>query len=67
MSTKDIVLSFVEAVCWYGLIYTLLYSIKHDVNLYTSALIMLGFVYVGSVSSPFFRHSGAWKAMWSSK
>lgn len=64
MKTKDWILGAVEMSAWYALAYTLLYSIKHDVNLYWSALIMVALMYLGGISCPIVRHLQAWKDMW---
>jgi hypothetical protein len=64
MKTKDWILGAVEIVAWYGLAYTLLYSMKHEVNLYLSALLMVAFLYLAGFSCPFVRHLQAWKDMW---
>ncbi len=64
MKIKDRILGFVEIGAWYALVYTLLYSIKHDVNLYVSSLIIVALIYIGGISCPIVRHLQAWKDMW---
>lgn len=64
MKIKDWFLWLIEAVLWYGALYVTLYSVKNDVNLLKSALIILVLVYGASITCPLIRHSGAWKATW---
>ncbi|MGE0207490.1 MAG: hypothetical protein AB7R69_06605 [Candidatus Babeliales bacterium] len=67
MKTKDWFLALVEACAWYGFIYTILYSIKHDVNLYASTFVIIVFMYVASIACPVVRHLQAWKDLWKEK
>ncbi|MFQ6119988.1 MAG: hypothetical protein ACE5KE_08895 [Methanosarcinales archaeon] len=63
MNVKDWFLTGVEAVVWYGFIYYTLYSIKNDVNLFVSALILLALAYIGTISCPWFRQTKAFKEL----
>lgn len=64
MKLMNKALALVEAGLWYGALYYFLYSIKHDVNLYQSALIILVLGYAASVACPWFRSTAAWQKMW---
>lgn len=64
MSIKDWFLALVEAALWYVFIYYFLFSIKHDVNLFQSALSLLVIAYLASISCPLVRHSGGWLRAW---
>ena len=64
MKLMNMILAAVEACLWYGALYYFLYSIKNDVNLYLSALILLILVYGAGMSCPWFRNTAAWAKMW---
>lgn len=64
MSTKNWVMAIVEAVLWYLFIYYLLWSVKNDVSVAQSALILLALAYAASISCPWFRNSGGWLRLW---
>lgn len=64
MKMSDKVLGLVQATAWYALIFTILYSIKYDVNLYISSLIILVLFLLGMTSCPLVRHTQAWKDAW---
>ncbi|MFB6181579.1 MAG: hypothetical protein ABEJ24_01650 [Candidatus Magasanikbacteria bacterium] len=70
MSTKDWLLSIVEAVLWFGFIYFWLYVIKHPTSqlpgdsLVLSSLILLAIAYAAILSCPWFRNTQAWKKLW---
>lgn len=64
MKMRDKILAVVEAAAWYGVVFSALYSIKHDVNLFVSALIILVLMYLAGTSCPIVRHTQAWKDAW---
>lgn len=67
MKTKDWFLFVVEVLAWFGFIYYLLYSVKNDVNLIQSAVILLVLMYVAMIACPWVRNSCGWKGMWEKK
>lgn len=67
MNRRDMMMALVEAASWFGAVYYTLYTIKHDVNLFASTLIILAFVYLAAISCPVMRRMQAWKDVWSGK
>lgn len=67
MSIKDWIFAGVEAIFWYGFLYYFLFSIKNDVNLFQSALVLLLFCYVAIIFCPWVRHTSAWKELFNKK
>lgn len=67
MKPKDKFLAVVEAALWYVVTYYTLYSIKNDVNLYQSALIILVLAYLAAWACPLIRHSEPWKRTFGKK
>lgn len=70
MSTKDWILSIVEAVLWFGFIYFWLYVIKNPTgnlpgnSLALNALVLLILAYAAVLVCPWFRNTQAWKKLW---
>lgn len=64
MKTKNLFLAVVEAILWFTFIYYTLYSIKNDVNIIQSALILLVILYLASWSCPLIRNSEGWRRTW---
>ena len=50
----SVLLLILSTSIWYGFFYYLLYSIKRDVNLHQSALILLVLLSLGLLTCPFF-------------
>lgn len=63
MKTRDIVLSAVSVIVWYGFIYYLLMAIKTNVDLYTASLILLVLAAIGTVACPLVNKSEEWKKL----
>lgn len=63
MCKKDWILAGVELVLWYAWFYIFLYSLKHDVNLYMVAGLLIVIMYAASISCPLVRHSKAWRRL----
>jgi hypothetical protein len=63
MNVKDWLLAGIETATWYGFIYYMLYSIKNDVNLFISALVLLVLSYVAVLTCPWFRRTKAFKEL----
>lgn len=64
MKAKDAILSIAEAIMWFAFLYYLLFSIKNDVNLVQSAIILLIIGYLGAWACPLIRNSEGWKKTW---
>jgi hypothetical protein len=63
MSLHNWILTVVEASFWYAFLCYGLYSIKHEVNIFVSALLLLFFLYGAVIFSPFVRSTDAWHRM----
>jgi hypothetical protein len=54
---------FAEAIVWYLFINVLLVSIKYEVTIWYSSLILLILAYLGTYLCPWFRETAAYKRM----
>tara|TARA_Y100000310_G_C20651012_1_gene799438 strand:+ start:1195 stop:1386 length:192 start_codon:yes stop_codon:yes gene_type:complete len=52
-----------EAVVWVLFVYYLLFSIKNEVNLWYSAVILVALCYLAFYLCPWFRETNAYKKM----
>ncbi len=64
MESKDWFFAVVEVVICYFFIYYLLSSIKGGVvNLWVDALVLVVLAYLGTIISPWFRKTNAWRRL----
>ena len=64
MTPMSWALATIEAGIWYVFLYCFLYSIKHKVNLFASAFVLLVLIYIAAFCCPLIRHSDSWHRMW---
>lgn len=64
MMIRDWLIVSIEMCIWYAFVYTILYTIKHDVNLYVSTLVILVLLYIVRVAFPVFALLQVWQDLW---
>lgn len=64
MTAKHLLLGLIEAMCWYGFFWYLLYAIRRpEQKLWRPALVLLVLFYLAFITCPWVRHTQAFNEL----